>query len=52
MTFCFASTFLQIDLYMVQWVERVEETPCLDPFAFFLCGLRIELSCPLVALSL
>ena len=44
MALCFSSTFLQIDLYKIQWVERVDNTPCLGPFAHFLCGLRLELS--------
>ena len=43
MAFSFASTFLQIELYMIQWVERVDDTPCLGPFACFLCDLRLEL---------
>ena len=43
MALCFTLTFLQIDLYMIQWVERVDNAPCLGRFARFLCGLRLEL---------
>jgi len=51
MALCFSSTFLEIDLYMIQWVERVDDTPCLGPFALFLCGLRLELSWTWVVLG-